>query len=233
MTLQGKTVAIIGGTSGIGRATAEAAAAAGATVIIGARTAGKVEEAARAIGGRGMAVDTTQPESLANFFREAGRIDHLVLPGSSINVGSFQNTAIDDAIASMHSKFFGQYAAVRAADVAPDGSVVLFSGAASRMGGGGLPALTAINAAVEALGKALAAALAPVRVNVMCPGVVDTEIWVGTPEVRAATLAGYTAKQPVHRPGRPEEIAQGVLFLLTSSYVTGTVLDIDGGALVR
>jgi NAD(P)-dependent dehydrogenase (short-subunit alcohol dehydrogenase family) len=133
----------------------------------------------------------------------------------------------------MASKFWGQYAAIKAAKVAPTGSIVLFSGAASRKVNAGVPALSAINAAIEALGKALAVELAPIRVNVVSPGIIDTDLWAGIPkEARAATLARFTEKNPVARPGTAEEVAAIVLAMLANTFMTGAVIDVDGGALL-
>ena len=113
------------------------------------------------------------------------------------------------------------------------GSVVLFSGVASRKPGAGAPALTAINAAVEGLGRALAVELAPVRVNVIAPGIVETELWAGLPEeARAAALKNFTERQPIARPGQPEEIAAVVLSIMAATYMTGAVIDVDGGTLL-
>src|ERR1700685_3767944 len=104
---------------------------------------------------------------------------------------------------------------MKAARMAPTGSIVLFSGVASRKPGAGAPALTAINAAVEGLGRALAVELAPVRGNGIAPGVVDTELWSGLPEdTREAMLKSFTQRQPIPRPGRPEEIAAVVLSMM-------------------
>ncbi len=234
-SLQGKHVVVIGGTSGIGRAIAQQAAAAGARVTVGSRNWQRVKDTVALLGAptQGRVVDVTDQESVRLFFAEAGEIDHLVLPGNEVHIAAFRKLPIADAQASMASKFWGQYAAIKAARMAPTGSVVLFSGVASRKPGAGAPALTAINAAVEALGKALAVELAPVRVNVIAPGVVETELWAGIPEdARAAMLKSFTERQPIARPGRPEEVAAVVLTMMAATYMTGAVVDVDGGTLL-
>lgn len=234
-SIEKKVVVVIGGTSGIGRAVAEQSAAAGARVTVASRSRQRVDETVALLGGavQGKVVDLTDPESVRAFFGEAGEIDHLVLPGNQVTIGQFRKLPIADAQASMNSKFWGQYAAIKAARMAPTGSVVLFSGVASRKPGGGAAALTAINAAVEALGKALAVELAPVRVNVIAPGVVDTELWAGLPdERRGAVLKSFTERQPISRPGRPAEIAAVVLTMMTATFMTGAVVDVDGGTLL-
>jgi NAD(P)-dependent dehydrogenase (short-subunit alcohol dehydrogenase family) len=234
-SIRNKHVVVIGGTSGIGRAVAQQAAAAGARVTVASRNRQRVDETVVMLGApaQGRVVDVTDPESVRAFFGEAGEIDHLVLPGNKVSIGPFRKLTIAEAQASMASKFWGQYAAIKAARMAATGSVVLFSGVASRKPGMGAPALTAINAAVEALGQALAVELAPVRVNVIAPGVVETEIWAGLPEERrAAMLKSFTERQPIKRPGRPEEIAAVVLTMMGATYMTGAVIDVDGGGLL-
>jgi NAD(P)-dependent dehydrogenase (short-subunit alcohol dehydrogenase family) len=234
-SLSGKHVVVIGGTSGIGRSVAQQAAAAGARVTVGSRNQKRVSDTVALLGSpaQGRTVDVSDGESVRAFFEAAGAIDHLVLPGNEVKIAPFGKLPVADAQASMMSKFWGQYMAIKAARMAPAGSIVLFSGVASRKPGAGAPALTAINAAVEGLGRALAVELAPVRVNVMAPGIVETELWDTLPEAtREVTLKQFTGRQPVSRPGQPEEIAAVVLTMMTSGFMTGAVIDVDGGALL-
>ncbi|MDQ0030439.1 SDR family oxidoreductase [Arthrobacter bambusae] len=90
--------------------------------------------------------------------------------------------------------------------------------------------LAAINAALEAFGKANAIDLAPVRVNVIAPGLVDTPAYAGMPEkMRRGMLAGYAANVPAGRAGLPDDVATAAVFLMGNTFITGTVLDVDGG----
>lgn len=233
--LKNALVVVVGGTSGIGRAVAMQADNAGARVVVASRHRQKVDDTVALLSdaARGSVVDLTDEESVEAFFAQVGPIDHLVLPGSSLNLGSFRTLSLSDARASMASKFWGPYAAVKAAQLSPSGSVVLFSGIASRKPASGAPVLSAINAAVETLGKALAVELAPVRVNVVTPGLVDTEFWDVLPkESRSGLLSSWAEKQPVPRPGRPDEIAAVALMLMTNRFLTGSVVDVDGGSLL-
>lgn len=233
--LKDKHVVVIGGSAGIGKAVAIGAASAGARVSIASRNGERVKAAVAEIGSmsRGAVVDQTDPHSLKSFFAGTGEVDHLVLAGSEVKPGAFRAQSIADAQASMMSKFWGQYAAIKAAKLAPGGSVVLFSGAASRKVSVGVPSLSAINAAVEALGKALAVELAPVRVNVMSPGIIDTDLWAGIPKnARSAALKKMTAGNPIPRAGHVDEIASVVLAMLASTFMTGAVIDVDGGDLL-
>jgi NAD(P)-dependent dehydrogenase (short-subunit alcohol dehydrogenase family) len=234
-SIANKHVVVIGGTSGIGRAIAQQAAAAGARVTVASRSKKRVDDTVTLLGApaKGRVVDLTDAESVRGFFEAAGEIDHLILPGNEVKIAAFRKLSIADAQASMASKFWGQYAAIKAARMSPTGSVVLFSGVASRKPGAGAPALTAINAAVEALGKALAVELAPVRVNVIAPGIVETELWAGLPEeTRAEALKKFTERQPIARPGQPEEVAAVVLAMIAAGFMTGAVVDVDGGTLL-
>ena len=234
-SLGNKQVVVIGGTSGIGRAVAQQAAAAGARVMLGSRNQKRVSETVLLLGppAEGRVVDVTDRASLRAFFEAAGQIDHLVLPGNEVKIAPFQKLSIEDAQASMLSKFWGQYAAIKAARMMPTGSITLFSGVASRKPAAGAPALTAINSAVEALGRALAVELTPVRVNVIAPGVVETELWSALPQTsRAEILKQFTHRQPIPRPGRPEEIASVVLAIMAATFMTGAVIDVDGGTLL-
>ncbi len=234
-SLAKKHVVVIGGTSGIGRAIAQQASAAGARVTVASRNQKRVDDTVALLGppAQGKVVDVTDAASVRAFFEQAGQIDHLALPGNEVKIAPFQKLSIKDAQASMASKFWGQYAAIKAARMMPGGSIVLFSGVASRKPGAGAPALTAINSAVEGLGRALAVELAPVRVNVIAPGIVKTELWDGIPEAsRTEVLKSFTNRLPIPRPGTPEEIAFVVMTMMTSPFMTGAVIDVDGGALL-
>lgn len=232
MSLAGKRMLIIGATQGIGRALATLAKDAGAEVIVASRSAERVARVAGELGAAGQVIDLTDPASVAAGMQAAGRLDHLAIPGSDIVFGSFRDLSVADAMASMLSKFWGPYQAVKAASLAPDGSVALFSGNASRKPIGAA-ALTAINSAVEGLGRALAYELAPVRVTVICPGLVDTEMWERMPPAqRAEMLEQARRRLPVRRVGTALDIAELTLAVMRNRYMTGTVVDADGGALV-
>lgn len=133
-SIANKHVVVIGGTSRIGRAIAQQAAAAGARVTVASRNARRVTETVALLGApaQGRVVDLTDAEAVRAFFAEAGEIDHLILPGNEVKIAPFRKLSIADAQASMASKFWGQYAAIKAARMSPTGSVVLFSGVASR-----------------------------------------------------------------------------------------------------
>ncbi|WP_328452570.1 SDR family oxidoreductase [Amycolatopsis sp. NBC_00438] len=235
-TLEDRTVVIIGGGSGIGLEVARRAALGGAKVHLGGRTPAKLADAASAIGATWQAVDSTDQDSLAAFFGALDRVDHLFTPGASYVVGPMRELSDADAASPFETKFWGQYHAVKhaAPRLAPDGSIVLMSGAASVRPPGAAPAYVACNAAIEGLGRGLAVELAPVQVNVVAPGTIDGNLWAGRPAaVREASFTQYSRDTLLHRVGRESEVADAVLYLFGNSYTTGSTLYPDGGYALR
>jgi NAD(P)-dependent dehydrogenase (short-subunit alcohol dehydrogenase family) len=233
-TLASRHVVVIGGTSGIGLAVAQRALSADARVTVAARAPQRAVGALPA-GVAAERVDLTSTASVEALFERVGAFDHLVLSAGPGAMGTVRELSSEDARPFMDTKFWGYYEAVRAAAdrIAKDGSITLIGGGASRKHAPGRPLMAAVNAALEAFGKANALDLAPVRVNVIAPGLIDTPAYAGMPdEMRQGMLAGYAASVPVGRVGLPEDVASAALFLMTNGYVTGTVIDIDGGVQV-
>lgn len=234
MSLAGKVVVIIGGSSGIGLATAQQALAAGARVVIGGRSEDKLKRANERLGGRAEArvVDVTREGDVRALFEAMGGLDHLVTSVGGGAMGRFVD--LDPAMArtAFEGKFWGQYHAARhaASQIRPGGSITLFAGIASRKPMPGMAAVAAINGAIEALCRTLAVELAPVRVNVVSPGLVATPAYDRMPEAqRQGMFNAVAGSLPVKRVGAPEDVAQTVLYLLDNGYTTGTVIDVDGG----
>lgn len=234
MSLKEKKVVIIGGSSGIGLASAKAAAKAGAYVLIAGRSQGKLHKALMEIEGEAEArpIDVTQEGEVEKFFVEIGGIDHLVTTAASGAVGPFLEMESAAFRAVFESKFWGQYYAARfgAPCIRSGGSITLFAGVASEKPMPGLAAYAAVNGAIEGLCRTLAVELAPVRVNAVSPGIVMTPAYGAMPEKeRHAMFDALAGKLPVRRAGRPEDIAQTVLYLMRNGYATGTVATVDGG----
>lgn len=237
--LAGKHVVIVGGSSGMGKATAKMAQSLGATVTIASRNLEKLAAAASEIGGgvRVSPLDTTNEQTVEAWAAALGPVDHLVISASSAAHGAFADLPTDDLRSMFEAKFTGPY--VTAREVLPylqaGGSITFFSGVLSRRPAVGATGLAAVNAAVEALSKGLAQELAGrVRVNCISPGMVDTEAYASmTSEARAAMYEQVGASLPVGRIGHSAEIAQAVVMAMTNGYLTGAVLDVDGGHLVR
>jgi NAD(P)-dependent dehydrogenase (short-subunit alcohol dehydrogenase family) len=232
--MKGQRVAIIGGSSGMGLAIAKLAASRGATVIIGSRSADKVKAAADELGIEGHIIDTTDEASVKAFFEKVGTLDHLVVSGSSVKTGTLAELPLADAEFTFRSKFFGPYLCAKHAKINASGSITLFSGILSRRPGKNDSILGPVNAAVEALGRALAKDLAPIRVNTISPGMTrDTGAYLGMPEAaREGMYAAIAAKLPVSKVGTPENIAEAALMLMTNAFITGVTLDVDGGGVL-
>jgi NAD(P)-dependent dehydrogenase (short-subunit alcohol dehydrogenase family) len=229
---------IIGGSSGMGLATAKAATAAGARVVIASRSQEKLEQARREIGGdtEVMPLDIRDEAAIQAFFHRVGEFDHLVTPGSEASGGAFLTRDTAAVRADFDSKFWGQYLAAKygAPLIRPGGSIVFFSGIYSQRPSPGVAWIAAINSALEGLARALAVELAPIRVNAVSPGLVDTPIFDYMPkEAKDEMFQRFAAAAPVKRVGRPEEVAQAVLYLMANPFTTGTTLFIDGGYTLR
>jgi NAD(P)-dependent dehydrogenase (short-subunit alcohol dehydrogenase family) len=235
MSVDGKRVVVVGGSSGIGLASAKAMAESGARVVIAARSEEKLDKARQSIPVpvEARRLDMTDDASIESFFAAIGRLDHLVITASEAALGRF--VEIDTAAARrfFDSKFWGPYAVARhaAPRIARDGSITFFSGAAGSRASPGFSCGSAVNAAIEALSRTLAVELAPVRVNTISPGLVHTPVWESLVSLaeRDALFADASAKLPSGRIGRSEEIADAVLFLIRNAYTTGTTLFVDGG----
>lgn len=231
-----ESVVVVGGSSGMGLATAQRLAQEGYDVVITARTQARVDGALGQLDGAasGQTLDYADPASMTAAFAQVGAFDHLVLAGAGPAAwGAFADLSHEVLHAAFDSKFWGYFDTLQAAlpHLAERGSVTLVSGAAARATLPGTAGLAAVNGAIERMGLTLAKELAPRRVNVVSPGLIDTPAydWMA-PEARQGMLEGTAAKLPVQRYGMPEDIAEAVLFLVHNPYVTGTVLDVDGGA---
>ncbi|MGO4714103.1 SDR family oxidoreductase [Bradyrhizobium sp. 2TAF24] len=233
MDLRSRQVLVVGGSSGIGFATAQAALAAGADVTLASRSADKLRTAAAALGGsvaHGV-IDVTDDASVERFFAADKAYDHVVVTAADVRIAPIHDISIAEAQAAMNSKFWGIYRIARAVKMAPGGSLGFIAGFRSQRPGPGLALMSAINAAIEGLTRGLALDLRPLRVNAVSPALVDTELWSGmAPEARAAMIAKMAAHYPAGVVGKPDDIAAALLMLATNPYATGTVLMLDGGA---
>lgn len=241
--LDGRRVVIVGGGSGFGLATARAVVARGGSVTLMGRTADKLAAAARALDAPDRVavhpLDMTDGAAVAGYFAgiEEGAVDHLVVTASTAAHGPFLELPEEAARAMFDSKFWGPYALARAAlpRIADGGSITFFSGVLSRRPGMNCSALGAVNAAVEGLTRGLALELGPrIRVNCCAPGMARTEAYARMPEDRREAMYRATgASLPVQRVGQAHEVADAVLFLMTNTFTTGVVLDVDGGHMIR
>ena len=163
-----------------------------------------------------------------------GRVDHLVLVGAGPAAwGAFGQIGVDALRAAVEAKLFGYWNALQAAlpVLRRDGSVTMLTGAAARAAMPQTAGLAAVNGGIERMALTLAVELAPIRVNVVSPGLVDTPAYDGMPaEAKRALFEAAERSLPTGRTGRPEDIADAVTFLAGNGFATGSVVDVDGGA---
>jgi NAD(P)-dependent dehydrogenase (short-subunit alcohol dehydrogenase family) len=233
MLLASKKVVVVGGSSGIGLATAELAKSEGADVVIASRNAERLKVAADKLGAKAIPTDVTSDDSVADLFRQCGPVDHVVVTAAQLKTGPFKTVSMDDVRATMEGKFWGAWRVARAADIRPGGSLTLVSGFLSIRPRPAAAIVGAANGALESLARSLALELAPVRVNCVSPGIIDTPIRAAMPEAaRRDMLAKAAAALPVGRVGVGEDIARQILAFMTIGFATGSIVYLDGGALV-
>ena len=237
MSLANTTVVVLGGSSGIGLATARAAQAAGAHVIITGRTQTRLGAARQLLGGGAetRALDAADEAATSAFFASLDRLDHVFITAGELVLDGKLAPATSAMHPAMDTRFWGAlYAAKYAAPkIRAGGSITFMSGTAGRRPLPGASVATASCGAIDAFARALALDLAPIRVNSIAPGYVDTPLFDGLfGAQRDDVLAAAGAKLPVGRIGRPDEIADAVLFLMKNGYVTGINLVVDGGGLL-
>src|ERR1700722_15550033 len=233
MTLTGKKVVVVGGSSGIGFSTAELAKKEGAEVMIASRNAERLNAAAEKLGADAIPADVTSDKSVEDLFRACGSVDHVVVTAAQLRSGPFKTVAMEDVRATMEGKFWGAWRVARSAEIRPGGSLTLISGYLSIRPRANSAIVGAANGAIESLARSLALELAPVRVNAVSPGIIDTPIRAAMPEAaRLDMLAKTAAALPVGRVGVGEDIARQILAFMTIGFVTGSIVYIDGGALI-
>jgi NAD(P)-dependent dehydrogenase (short-subunit alcohol dehydrogenase family) len=229
MLLAGKKVIVVGGSSGIGLSTAELAKSEGAEVLVASRNADRLKTVADRLGAKAIPTDVTNDESVVNLFRQCGPVDHVVVTAAQLRSGPFKTVSMEDVRNTMESKFWGAWRIARTAQFRPGGSLTLVTGFLSIRPRPNSAIVGAANGALESL----ALELAPVRVNAVSPGIIDTPIRAAMPEAaRREMLAKTAAALPVGRVGVGEDIARQILTFMTVGFATGSIVYIDGGALI-
>jgi NAD(P)-dependent dehydrogenase (short-subunit alcohol dehydrogenase family) len=238
MDLHGQRVVILGGTSGIGLATAKAAASRGAEVTVVSRQPASVDRALAELppGSGGRAADLTDPSLVCRLFDDLGDIDHLVFTaGEPLALMDVAALNLDKAKEFFALRYFSALWAVHAAapHLQPGGSITLTTGTAGRRPGPGWAVAASICGAVESLTRALAVELAPIRVNAVSPGVVRSPLWASMPEdSREQLYRDAAASIPAGRVGEVDDIAHAYLYCLTQPFATGSILTVDGGTVL-
>jgi NAD(P)-dependent dehydrogenase (short-subunit alcohol dehydrogenase family) len=230
-SLQDRTVVVIGRSSGIARAITDSAAAAGAQVIVAGRSS---EALAEAYDGKVRAerVDVTDDASIAAFAERLGSIDHFVTTASARARGLLGELDRAEVLNSMNTKVIGPLMLAKhlAPQIAQDGSFTLFSGVAAFKPAVGYLGVAVTNGAADFLTRCLALELAPIRVNAISPGVIDTGIWDSLGEQgKQEYFEHFRTHNPARRIGTVQDIADAVLFAMTNPFLTGVTLRVDGG----
>lgn len=236
--LADRRVVVLGGTSGIGLAVAEAAAAAGAAVTVASSRKANVESALGRLpaGAAGEVVDLTDAPRVRELFDRLGEIDHLVYTaGDPLLLAPVADLDLDAARDFFTLRYFGVLAAVQAAvpKLREGGSITLTTGTAGPRPVPGAAVTASVCGAMEGLTRALAVELAPIRVNAVMPGVVRSNLWAPLPDdFREQLYAGTADTTPLKRIGEVDDIAEAYLYLMTQRHATGTVQVLDGGAVL-
>ncbi len=231
--MSSETVVVVGGSSGIGEAAARAFLARDFRVVIVGRDRARLDAAlARLPGARGVATDARDAAATRRMFEELGSFEHLVLSQSGGKGGGpIAALALDDLRSGLEGKLFAQLTALKAALGIVKSSITFVSAASARAAIPGTTGLAAINGAIEAMVRPLALELAPVRVNAVSPGVIDTPWWDQLPaEAKRGVFAQTSASLPVRRVGQPDDVAAAIAMVATNGFMTGTVVEVAGGA---
>jgi NAD(P)-dependent dehydrogenase (short-subunit alcohol dehydrogenase family) len=235
---ENKRVVIVGGSSGIGLAIAEEVALQGAEVVIVSSNAARVQEAIKSIGGeaRGEAVDVSDEKAVEIFFTNLGAFDHLVFTaGDSLQLHELAETDLKQARGAFELRYWSALATVKygSRQIRKDGSIVLTTGVAGRRPHSGWVIAASVCGTIEALTRALAIELAPIRVNAVSPGVVRTNLWQNmSSSEREQFFESVGKRLPVGRVGEAHDIAQAYLFLMREGFGTGQTVVVDGGAVL-
>jgi NAD(P)-dependent dehydrogenase (short-subunit alcohol dehydrogenase family) len=236
MDLAGKRAIVLGGTSGIGLAAVRQLVAAGARVMAGGRSAQNIARAKEEVPGADfVAIDALDRAALESLFAAQEGFDILV--NSAVPRERAWGPFLDmdlDAFQATFNKLWGYTNSVRlgAPHMAQDGAIVLVSGFPARKAGAGTAAISSVGNAVEAFARAVAVDIKPRRINVVSPGMIDTPMIAATGVEREQAMTRMTANNLIPRIGTADEVADAILFLLRNDFVTGTTVDVDGGALL-
>jgi NAD(P)-dependent dehydrogenase (short-subunit alcohol dehydrogenase family) len=229
------TALVVGGTSGIGLATARRFRESGATVHVAGRSAERLAAVAATDPAlTGHRADGGDREQIAAVAREAGPIDWLVVALSgNEGIGPVADLDLVMLRRAFDAKYWAHLTTIQAVlpHLAPTGSITLISAITARTGMPGTAGIASLNGAIEALVRPLAVELAPIRVNAVSPGIVDTPWWSGLPDAaRQEYFAAAAQTLPVRRIATAEDVAEVVALAATNPNLTGTVLETDGGA---
>ncbi|PBB33031.1 SDR family oxidoreductase [Mesorhizobium sp. WSM3882] len=238
MDMDETKVLIVGGSSGMGLALARRCLAEGSGVIIAGRNAARLnaarDELDRPAALATAVADISREAEVATLFARIGRLEHIVSTAADIE-GAYRllpDIELSAAQKVVDSKFYGPLLLAKhgAPKLSANGSLTFVSGIAAYRPAARGSVVAAVNAGLEGLVRALAIELAPIRVNAVSPGWVDTPIWQFVAgDAKDETLAAMAKRLPAGRVGRPEDIADAIRFLMGNGFTTGTTLHVEGG----
>jgi NAD(P)-dependent dehydrogenase (short-subunit alcohol dehydrogenase family) len=235
MDFNGKRIVVLGGSSGIGLSTAQAAAKAGASVTIVSSRRERIDQALKSLpaGTQGHVADLLEETAVRELFATIDSFDHLVFTaGESLELGPIAQTGVEQAQRFFELRYWGAFMAAKYGNpkIKAGGSIVFTSGLAGSRPHAGWSLGASICSAMEGLTRALAVELAPLRVNIVCPGVVKSPLWANMTQTdRDALYRGMADKLLVGHVGETDEVAKAYLYLMDQTYGTGQVLVVDGG----
>jgi NAD(P)-dependent dehydrogenase (short-subunit alcohol dehydrogenase family) len=235
---ENKRVVILGGSSGIGLAVAEQAASQRAKLVIASSNTERVQKAVQKLDGnaQGHTLDLTDESAVENFFAKLGAFDHLVFTaGDSLQLHDLATTDLKQARRAFELRYWAALAAAKygSKSIRKGGSIVLTTGVAGQRPHKGWVVAASVCGTIEALTRALALELAPIRVNAVSPGVVRTNLWQNMTAAEQERLyESVGSSLPVGRVGEAHDIAQAYLFLLQEEFSTGQILVVDGGTVL-
>ncbi len=236
--LHNKRVVILGGSSGIGLAVAEQAASQGAKLVIASSNVERVQKAIESLGGnaQGHTLDLSDEQAVETLFAKLGAFDHLVFTaGDSLHLHNLATTDLKQARRAFELRYWAALAAVKygSKNIRKGGSVVLTTGVAGQRPQKGWVVAASVCGTIDALTRALAVELAPIRVNAVSPGVVRTNLWQSMSAAEREQMYESVGKSlPVGRVGEPHDIAQAYVFLMQEGFGTGQILVVDGGTVL-
>lgn len=234
-SLKGQSAVVVGGSSGIGLATAQALLSDGADVTLVGRSKERLAKAHDVLGPDVQTVDLdcADEPAAAAFFEGLGQLDHLVITlAGGAALGPFTDVSVSGVRETFEGKFWPYLIAMHhgAKKLSEHGTLTIVTGASAIAAVPGAATLGAVNGALEGMVKTLAVELAPRRINAVSPGLTDTDAWSRIPDtIREDMYAKSAADTPVGRIGQPEDVAGAVLSCITNGFLTGLVLPCDGG----
>ena len=231
--LDGSTVLVIGGAKNLGLAIARRAGDLGADVVVGARDGEAAALAAKGLGGtaRSVALDVTDEATIRDAAAQLGAVDHVVVTAAAHHNVAVTDLDHDATVRAFEAKVIGPMLVAKhlAPRMPATGSITLFSGVAAWKPAPGSSVMGITNGAVAHAARHLAADLAPLRVNAISPGIVDSGTWDGRAD-RDDFFASVAHGLPVGRVGRSDDIVDAALWVMTAGFVSGETIHVEGGA---